>query len=174
MRTDVVLDLGLKRRRVAVDERVHDTLESKSRVTRPSVKVCDNQRYPKNNEENSQSGWTLSGEAITIPELAPDAHAPADPMLQSKSLRATGLSVAMNESTDRFKISASRSLTRLGSGRQRTAWMARPPTTQREAKEYMTGWAMIVVRLKGAEGMREETKVEEKRSIVTFISERSS
>ncbi len=90
-------------------------------------------------EVDLQSGLVLSGLAITIPELAPEAHAPADPMLHNRSVKAMGLSVAMNESTERFKSSASRSLTRLGSGQDKTAWMARPPTSRREVKECMIG-----------------------------------
>jgi len=51
--------------------------------------------------------------------------------------KAIGLSVAIKESTERFKISASRSLTLLGSGRERTAWMARLPITNRELRGYI-------------------------------------
>jgi hypothetical protein len=50
---------------------------------------------------------------------------------------AIGLSVARKESTERFKISASRSLTRLGSGRESTARTAKLPTSRRELRGYM-------------------------------------
>jgi len=53
------------------------------------------------------------------------------------TVNAIGLSVARNESTERFKISASRSLTRLGSGRESTAWIARLPASRRELRGYM-------------------------------------
>lgn len=68
-----------------------------------------------------QLGLVLSGLATTIPELAPDAQAPAEPMLHNISARAIGDSVAIQVSTERFKSSASRSLTRLGSGSEKTA-----------------------------------------------------
>ncbi len=87
-----------------------------------------------------------------MPELAPDAHAPAAPMLHNKSVRAMGLSVAMKVSSERFMSSASRSLTRLGSGRDKTAWTARLPTMRREVKVYMTGWYNVQVRLKELHG----------------------
>ncbi len=103
-----------------------------------------------------QSGLVLSGLAITIPELAPEAQAPAAPILHSRSFNAIGLSVAMNESTERFMISASRCLTRLGSGRAKTTCKARLPIARKELKEYMMGYATVEVRLKLLKGMREE------------------
>lgn len=90
--------------------------------------------------QNSQSGLDLSGLATTIPEAAPDAQDPAEPMLHRMPAKAMGLSVAMNESTERFRISASRCLTRLGSGMASTACRARLPARKRELKEYMMGW----------------------------------
>jgi len=61
---------------------------------------------------NLQSGLVLSGDAMTRPEAAPGTQAPVEPILQSKSRRAMGLSVAINVSTDRFRISSR--TTRLG------------------------------------------------------------
>lgn len=46
-----------------------------------------------------QLGFVLSGLARTSPDAVPGAQAPWEPMLQSISRRAIGLSVAMNEST---------------------------------------------------------------------------
>jgi hypothetical protein len=43
-------------------------------------------------------------------------------------------------------------LTRLGSGRDKTAWTARLPTMRREVKVYMTGWYNVQVRLKELHG----------------------
>ena len=86
-----------------------------------------------------QSGFVLSGEAMTIPESALDAQEPAEPILHKRSLRAIGLSVAMKESTERFRSSASRCLTLLGSGNAKTACKARVPKMRREGKACMIG-----------------------------------
>lgn len=102
----------------------------------------------------------MSGLAITIPELAPAAHDPADPMLHNKSANAMGLSFAMNESTERFRISASRCLILLGSGNANTACKAKPPKTKIEPKEYMMGWATLEMRVELLEGMSEERRVQ--------------
>jgi hypothetical protein len=113
-----------------------------------------------------QSGFVLSGDATTMPPSAPDAHAPLAPMLHSKSDSAIGLSVAMNESTERFKISASRSLTRLGSGKQNTVCKATVPASMREPREYMMGWVVREVRLRA---LKDERKG--KASILTLYQE---
>jgi hypothetical protein len=91
----------------------------------------------------SQSGFVLSGLAMTIPESAPEAQLPAAPILHSKFVNAIGLSVAMKESTERFSKAASRSWTRLGPGSERTVWIARLPTIARDAKAYMIGRVRI-------------------------------
>jgi hypothetical protein len=85
-----------------------------------------------------QSGFTRSGLATTTPELAPATHSPADPILHSKSASAIGVSVSMNESTERFRSWASRSLTPLPrSGRPMAVCKARPLTNRRDVKECM-------------------------------------
>jgi hypothetical protein len=86
LRTDIILNFSLKGCRIAVDEGIHDTLESESRVACPGVKVGSNVRKALMGKYiNSQFGLTLSGEATTIPELAPEAQAPEEPMLHSMS-----------------------------------------------------------------------------------------
>jgi hypothetical protein len=57
-----------------------------------------------------------------------------------------GLSVAMNESTDLFKITASR-LIRAASGRPRTAWVATAPRSRRDEKARMMGSMRLVLLL---------------------------
>ena len=91
MGIDVILNLGLKRGGIAVDEGIHNTLERKSGVTCPGVEVClESERFSKQ-MGGSQLGFVLSGEATTIPELAPEAQAPAEPILHSRSCT-TGVS----------------------------------------------------------------------------------
>lgn len=85
-----------------------------------------------------QSGFVRSGLATTSPEPAPEAQAPVEPILHSRSVNAIGDSVAMNESTERFNNSASRSwMTLLGSGRPSTFCRARLVTKRRSVNELM-------------------------------------
>ncbi len=79
-----------------------------------------------------QSGLDLEGLAITAPEAAPDAAQPLAPMLQSSLLQAMGVSVWMNESTDRLRMAPSRFTRRVASGRPMTAWTAQVPRTRSE------------------------------------------
>jgi hypothetical protein len=69
-----------------------------------------------------------------------------------------GLSVAIKESTERFKSSASRSFTRLGSGRPKTTCRARLPTIRRDEREYMMGSDTTEDRLKLPDGVRVEMR----------------
>jgi len=68
-----------------------------------------------------------------------------------------GLSVAIKESTERFRSSASRCFTRVGLAK--TACRARLLTINTEVKEYITGGGIKDVRLKRSKEMREEKKV---------------
>lgn len=79
-------------------------------------------------------------------------------MLHSRLARAIGLSEAMKESTERFKISASRSLTRLGSGSENTVCSAMLPANRKVVKEYMMGSTAKEVRLKLLRTLRDEEK----------------
>ena len=102
----------------------------------------------------------MSGLATTIPLLAPEAHAPAEPMLHNMSANAIGLSVAIKESTERFKSSASRCSTLLGFGKANTVCRARPPANRIVLKEYMTGCATAEMRVELLDGIRDEKKVQ--------------
>ena len=97
-----------------------------------------------------------SGLAITIPELAPETQAPAEPMLHRRSVKAMGDSVAMNESTDRFNNCASRSWrTLLGPGKPSTVCKARLLMTKKAVTEFIAQW-VIDVRLKLLKGTGDE------------------
>ena len=95
-----------------------------------------------------------------MPELAPEAHAPADPILHNRSASAIGLSVAMKESTERFNSSASRCLTLLGSGNAKTVCKARAPKPRKETKECMTGCATVEMRVELLPGVSEAKKAQ--------------
>ena len=106
-----------------------------------------------------------------MPESAPAAHAPADPMLHNKSVNAIGLSVAMKESTERFRSSASRCSTLLGFGNANAACRARLLTSRKEPKEYMIGYATVEMRVELMEGMSEEQQVEWRRSMAILYQQ---
>jgi hypothetical protein len=67
---------------------------------------------------------------MTAPEAAPDAAQPLGPMLQSSLFQAIGVSVWMNESTERLRTAPSRLTRGVASGRPTTAWTAHEPRTR--------------------------------------------
>jgi hypothetical protein len=109
-----------------------------------------------------QSGFVLSGLAITIPELDPGTHAPVEPMLQSKSVSAIGDSVATKESTERFNSSASRAFkVLLGPGKPRTVCKTRLLITKKDVSEFMA--TKVILKLPSMTG---EIEGRQRRSIL--------
>ena len=84
-------------------------------------------------QEDLQSGLTELGEAMTMPDLAPEARHPLGPMLQRSCCRARGVSVDIKEETSRLR-SAGALL-----GQARTPWTAMLPSKRAAEKKCIMG-----------------------------------
>ena len=95
-------------------------------------------------EGNVQSGFVWEGLAMTRPDAAPVTHDPVEPILHRRLVKAIGLSVARNVSTERFLMSESCASP---PGRANMGCTARV-LARRSEKDCMMSRVVKVVRLK--------------------------